>query len=197
MLRRPQLEFLQVNVLIIVTLVEIELVAGTAPNNPVVRLCAMASPTICYWIAFIFCGSAILTHLRWRLPFNMSSTPKGSPWRPALFAFIEDAGAIEGQGGTEYRRQMMKRYEVSPRFRRMVLIMTWFWGLGLLIIAIVSTVVIMVVETDVGFGIGWGLPFVWAGALTLVTIIYTKKEVADEKHEWLTKTQSIRPMEPV
>lgn len=170
-----------------ITLVEIELVAGTAPSNPIVRLCAMPSPTISFYIEFLFCGSAILTQLRKPLPFNMSSSEKGTPWRPALVAFIEDAGAIEGQGGVQYRRQVMERYEVSPRFRRMMLVLTWGWGIGMLIIAIISTVLIMVLPENVGFGVGWGRPFVWSVGLSLVTIVFVKRSLREEKVEWRAK----------
>ena len=144
----------------------------------------MPSPTICFYLGFLFCGSAILTQLRWRLPFNMSSTPKGSPWRPALFGFIEDAGAIEGQGGVEYRKQLMKRYEMSPRFRRMILLLSWGWGLGLLGIASVATVLIMVIDTDIGFGLGWGLPYIFAGIYVFFTVRFVRSQVARERAEW-------------
>lgn len=153
----------------------------------------MPSPTICYWLGLVFCGSATLTQLRWKLPFNMSSTPKGSPWRPALLAFIEDAGGIEGQGGVDYRRQVMKRYDASPRFRRMVLILTWAWGLGLIGIAIVATVLIMVLTENVGFGVGWGLPYAWAAVWSILTVVFVKKELRKEKAEWRAK-EAARPV---
>jgi hypothetical protein len=118
----------------------------------------------------------------------MSSTPRGSPWRPALLGFIEDAGAIEGQGGVEYRKQLMKRYEVSPRFRRMVLLLSWGWGLGLLSVASLATVLIMVVDdTDVGFGVGWGLPYLFAAVYVFFTVIFVKSQLAKERAEWGTK----------
>jgi len=183
-------EFLQVNVLIIITLVEIELVAGTSPSNPIVRLCAMPSPTICYWLGSLFCYSALATHLQWKLPFNMSSTPKGTPWKPALLAFIEDAGAIEGQGGVEYRVQVMKRYDTSPRFRRMVMYLTVGWGLSLIGIAIVSTVLIMTLNKTVGFGVGWGLPWAWSAGCIVFTVIFVKRELALERAEWFAKASS-------
>jgi hypothetical protein len=187
LLNEPQLEFLQINVLIVITLVEIELVAGTAPSHPIVRLCAMPSPTICFYLGFLFCGTAILTQLGWKLPFNMSSTPKGAPWRPALFGFIEDAGAIEGQGGVEYRKQLIKRYEMSPRFRRMILLLSWGWGLGLLLVATIATVLIMVVDTNIGFGVGWGLPYVFGAVYVFITVIWVKYQLAKERAEWGTK----------
>ncbi len=181
------MEFLQVNILIVITLVEIELVAGTAPNKPIVRLCAMPSPTICFYMGFLFIGSSILTQLRKPLPFNMSSSDKGTPWKPALLAFVEDAGAIEGQGGVDYRRQVMKRYEVSARFRRMMLVLTWCWGVGLIIIAIVATVLIMELSENIGFGVGWGLPWVWSAGCAFVTIAYVKYQLRTEKAEWREK----------
>jgi hypothetical protein len=92
-----QLQFLQINALIVIDLVEIEFIAGVVPSNPIVRLCAMPSPTICFYLGFLLIGSAILTQMRKKLPFNTSSTNQANPWRPALLAFVEDAGSIEGQ----------------------------------------------------------------------------------------------------
>jgi len=177
-------EFLHINVLIIITLVEIELIAGTAPSNPIVRLCAMPSPTICFYLGFLFCGSAILTQLGVKLPFNMSSTPKGTPWRPALVAFIEDAGSIEGRGGQQYRENVLKRYEASPIFRHMVLVLTWFWGIGLLTVATIATALIMTLSLDKGFGVGWGLPWVWAAVWIFLTMAYVKKELRREGEQF-------------
>jgi len=117
----------------------------------------------------------------------MSSTPKGSLWRPALVAFVEDAAAIEGQGGVSYRSNFMKRYEVSPRFRRMMLMVTWAWGLGLIGIAIVATVLIAVLNEDVGFGVGWGLPYAFAACWTVITTRWVKSQLRKEVAEWRTK----------
>lgn len=182
-----QLEFLQVNTLIVITLVEIELIAGTGPTKPIVRLCAMPSPTICYYFGFLFCGTAIATQMHWKIPFNMSSTEKGSTWRPALLAFAEDAGAIEGQGGVDYRAAMMKRYEVSQRFRRMLLLLSWAWGVGLICVAIISTVLIAKLSENIGFGVGWGLPWAFSAVWVVFTIIFVKDQLRKERVEWVAK----------
>jgi len=182
------LEFFQVNVLIAIALVEIELVIGTIPNTPIVRLCAMPSPTICYWFGFVLIYSAIATQMQWKLPFNMSSTPKGHTWRPALLALIEDCGGIEGQGGVVYRSNVMKRYEVSPIFRRMILVLTWGWGVGLIGIAIAATVIIMELSQDIGFGIGWGLPYAWGAVLVFFTMIFVKTQLRKERIHWANKS---------
>ena len=125
--------------------------------------------------------------MAWKIPFNMSSTEKGSTWRPAILAFVEDAGAIEGQGGVQYRAAVMKRYEKSPRFRRMMLLLSWGWGLGLLCIAIVATVLIMVLKEDIGFGVGWGLPWAFSAGYVFCTIMFVKVQLRKEKEEWLSK----------
>jgi len=181
------LEFLQINILICITLFELELVAGTAPNKPIIRLCAMPSPTICFYFGFLFCISAALTQMRKKLPFNMSSTEKGSTWKPALLAFIEDAGAIEGQGEVQYRMNVMKRYEVSPMFRRMILILTWMWGLGFLVIASVSTILIMLLSEDVGFGVGWGLPWLFSFIWSIITVFFVRSSLKKERADWSEK----------
>jgi hypothetical protein len=48
----------------------------------------------------------------------------------------------------------MMRYEVSARFRRMLLILTWLWDLGFISIAIVETVLVMVLTEHFGVAEG-------------------------------------------
>lgn len=175
---------MNVNIAIVVTLVEIELVAGTAPNNPIVRLCAMPSPTICFYLGFLLLISSILTTLKFRLPFNMSSTPKGFPWRPALYGFAEDFGAVEMRGGKAFREQMERRYMASAQFRRLILVLSYTWGIGLILAAILSTVLIMVLSEDVGFGVGWAVPFVWSVLLGVGTKTYAYECLRKEREEW-------------
>lgn len=179
------------NLAIIITIVEIELVAGTAPSDPILRLCAMPSASICYWLGILFLTTAFLTQYKYRLPFNLSSTPKGEIWRPALFPIIEDSGCIEARGEQRFRRQCMRRYEASPLFRRMLLRLTWAHGAGFMIIAIVSTVLIMVLPVNIAFGVGWGLPFVWSGVNILMTMAYVRRSLQEERRQWRAKAQTI------
>lgn len=182
-----QMEFLHINLLLCIFTFELELIIGTVPSNPWVRLVAMPSPTICFYFGFLLCGSAVLTQMKKRLPFNMSSTPKGDLWKPAMLAFVEDAGGIEGQGGVSYRQAVIKRYDVSPRFRRMILLLSWIWGLGLIFIAVVSTILIMLLNEDVGFGVGWGLPWAFSAVYSIMTVMVVKSQLRKEKAEWRTK----------
>ncbi|KAG9238088.1 hypothetical protein BJ875DRAFT_451917 [Amylocarpus encephaloides] len=185
--RWGMLEFLHINLLLCITAFEIELIIGTIPHHPWVRLVAMPSPTICFYFGFLLCGTAVLTQMKKRLPFNMSSTPKGSLWKPALLAFVEDGGGIEGQGGVQYREAVMKRYEVSPRFRRMILLLSWIWGLGLIFIAVVSTILIILLNVHIGFGVGWGLPWAFSAVYSIMTVMVVKSQLRKEKAEWREK----------
>lgn len=114
----------------------------------------------------------------------MSSTPKGSLWRPALLAIIEDSGSIEGRGEVAFRQAVMMRYEASSLFRRMILRLTWMWGFGFIGIAIVSTALIMVLQENVAFGIGWGLPYVAAAIYSVATVIFVKRSLREERQVW-------------
>jgi hypothetical protein len=114
----------------------------------------------------------------------MSSTPKGALWRPALLTILEDTGAIEARGELAHREAVMKRYDASPLFRRMVLRLTWFWGMSLMIIAIVTTILIVALEERVAFGVGWGLPYIWSAMFGLWTVRFVKRSLKGERIAW-------------
>jgi hypothetical protein len=185
-----QLEFTNVNFAICASTFETLLLIGTFPEKPIVRLCAMPSATMCYYLGTLFLATAFLTQKGYHLPFPMSSTPKGALWRPALLAILEDSGAIEARGELAHREAVMKRYEASPSFRRMMLRLTWFWGISLMIIAIVTTVLIVSLEERVAFGVGWGLPYVWSGLFGIWTVRFVKKSLKEERAAWQTGTYS-------
>jgi hypothetical protein len=178
---RVQLEFTNVNCAICATIFETCLVIGTSPTNPILRLCTMPSSIICYYFGFLFLLTAFLSKYRYRLPFPMSSTPKGSIWRPALVTILEDAGAIEGRGELAFRQAVMRRYETSPLFRQMIMRLTWAWGFGFVVIATVSTILIMALEENIAFGVGWGLPYVWVALYSLGTVVFVKRSLREER----------------
>ena len=184
-----QLEFLHVNIAIIILLIEAELVIGTAPNNPILRLCAMSSTTASYYLGFLFLFSSVMTSLRYPLPFNMSSTPKGSPWRPALYAFVEDFVSNEMRGEKVFRTQMNRRYETSSMFRRMIVTLSWCWGVGCLIVAITTTVLVILLPETVVFGIGWGVPYLCFALMAMITVLFVKWSLRRERLFWRGKVQ--------
>ena len=176
-----QLEFTNVNFAICATIFETVLFIGTWPKNPTIRMCAMVSSIICYYTGIIFLVTAYLTHRQYRLPFNMSSTPKGSPWPPALLAILEDTGAIEARCEVAHREAVMRRYKCSPLFRTMLLRLTWLWGFGLVSIATVTTILIAVLEENIAFGVGWGLPYIWVAIFGIWTVRFVRRSLEEEK----------------
>lgn len=181
---------MQVNIAIVVAIVEIELIAATAPSNPIVRLCAMPNPSICFYLGCMFLTTAVLHSMQYRLPFNMSSTPKGSICPPALYTFIEDSVSIEGRGEIGYRHALRDRYTASPLFRRMLLTLTWAWGVGLVVAAIVSTVLVMEMQEHIAFGMGWGVPFVLLAVYAAITIVFVRRSLGEEKRLWRQKAEA-------
>lgn len=101
-------------------------------------------------------------------------------------AILEDTGAIEARGELAHREAVIKRYEASPLFRRMLLRLTWFWGIGLMSIAIVTTILIVSLKETVAFGVGWGLPYVWSALFGLWTVRFVKKSLSEERAAWKT-----------
>ncbi len=174
----------------IIFLVEVELVIGTAPNTPILRLCAMTSATVCYYLGFLFLTSSILTSLRCPMPFSMSSTPKGSTWRPALYGIIEDFVAIEMNGKRAFRHQLAERYHASFMFRRMIAVLSWCWGVAFILMAIAATALVMVLPEDVVFGVGWGLPYACSAVMAFFTVIFVKWSFRSERKAWMNKCQS-------
>jgi hypothetical protein len=115
----------------------------------------------------------------------MSSTPKGSPFRPALLAILEDSGAIEYRGEQPARIAVLRRYEASPLFRRMIQRLSWFWGVGFMVIAIAATILTFgLEEEDVAFGVGWGVPYVWASVYGVGTVVFVKASLKEERRLW-------------
>lgn len=181
----PQLEFTNINFAICASLFELALLIGTFPESPLIRICALPSTIICYYLGTLFLLTSTLTHLKIRLPFAMSSTPKGSLFQPALLAILEDSAAIEYRGELAARIALLKRYEASPLFRKMIRRLSWAWGGGFMGIAVVATLVIFGVEDErVAFGVGWGVPWIWAVVYSVGTVVFVKKSLRKERRVW-------------
>ena len=170
-------------------LVTVELVIGTIPDEPMVRLCAMPAPTTMFLVGGIILLTTGVHLLGLRLPFRVSSLPAGSYARPALYTVIEDVVAVDGRAGLPYRHALNARYEASPLFRRMLVRLSLFWSIGALVAAAIITAVIFVASREVAYGAGWGLPFIWAAAWTSVTFPYVQSCLAQEKAEWPYQTK--------
>lgn len=179
-----QLEFTNANFAICASIFEIVLIVGMAPEDPLLRICILPPAIICYYLGILFVATSTLTHFRVSLPFDMSSTPSGYPFRPALLAIIEDSASIEARGELAARLAVIKRYESSPLFRKMIERLNWFWGIGCMVVAIITTILIFSLEENVAFGVGWGLPYISAAVFVSVSIVFVKASLKEEKRVW-------------
>lgn len=82
------------------------------------------------------------------------------------------------------RIAVLKRYEASPLFRKMIQRLSWFWGAGFMVIAVIATILIFALQEDVAFGVGWGVPYVWATVYMLGTIVFVKASLKEERRLW-------------
>ena len=103
-----------------------------------------------------------------------------------MYYFIEDVLAVNAGCGRPYREALAARYEASPRFQRMLNIMSWFWSVGSLVMATILTFVAILpwVPENWAYGVCWLAPFIWAFIWGIITIRWCKKEMVRERLEW-------------
>lgn len=127
--------------------------------------------------------------------FRISSLPKGAQQRPGIYNIIEDIIAVDGGGGTEYRKRLSVRYEASHTFRQMLHRLTLFWAFGAEATAILCTILIFTLDShDAVFSLGWSVPFVWAGIWALMTWWYVERCLKYERENW-TRNPEIPELE--
>ncbi|KAJ5782527.1 hypothetical protein N7457_004301 [Penicillium paradoxum] len=178
------LDFFQINFTILWLILAVELVVGSVPEQPYVRLIAMVLPTVMFYFGIVYLSLDIFRMMGFKAPFRISSTPKGSVMPTALYALIEDVVAVDGGGGQIYRYALRTRYLSSPYFRRMLFEMNCFWSGGSIICAAAITAIIFTVQENVAFTLGWSLPFGWAIIWTLITIPWVQSDLRREKKAW-------------
>ncbi|KAL2011261.1 hypothetical protein VTN00DRAFT_3979 [Thermoascus crustaceus] len=183
--RRSWLDFFHINFTIVWLILAVELIVGTVPEEPYVRLLAMPLPTVMYYFGAVHLSLDILRMCGFRAPFRISSTPRGSVMPTALYVLIEDIVAVDGGGGQKYRYALRMRYLSSPYFRRMLFEMNCFWAGGALIFAGAITAIVFTTPRDVAYTLGWALPFGWAGVWTLITFPWVKSDLRREKKAWI------------
>jgi len=129
----------------------LELIIGTVPSEPPIRLLAMPPATMCYAFGVQMLIIDTMRLLGWKAPIRISSLPRGSPLRPGIYSIIEDVCAVDGGGGTEFRQRLNLRYQASHYFRQMLHRLTLFWAVGALIIAAATTAVVFTTSRDVAY----------------------------------------------
>ncbi|GFZ49882.1 hypothetical protein JCM24511_07285 [Saitozyma sp. JCM 24511] len=161
-----------------------ELIYGTTPTLPPMRLLSMPLATVLYTFGTIMLVVDAMRYLRITIPFPLSSQPRGSVPRPAIYPYIEDIVAVDGGGGATYRKQLSDRYEASPIFRAMLSKLSLFWWIGAELVATLTTALVFTLPKEPAYVVGWSLPFLWAGIWTAATIWYAKRELRREAKQW-------------
>lgn len=129
----------------------IELIVGTVPEEPPIRLLAMPVPSMVFAFGVEMLVMDIARIAGYRAPMRISSLPKGSPLRPGIYSIIEDICAVDGSGGTEFRQRLNLRYMASHHFRLMLHRLTLFWAFGACAIAAITTALIFTMQRDAAY----------------------------------------------
>jgi len=129
----------------------VELIVGTIPREPPIRLLAMPAATMCYAFGVQMMIIDVMRLLGCKAPIRISSLPRGVPLRPGIYSIIEDVCAVDGGGGTEFRQRLNLRYQASHYFRQMLHRLTLFWAIGALLIAAATTAIIFTTSRNVAY----------------------------------------------
>ncbi|KAF6832336.1 hypothetical protein CMUS01_06950 [Colletotrichum musicola] len=178
-------------------IIMIELIVGTVPEHPPIRLLSMPVTTMLYVFGTELLLVDALRFFRVPAPVRISSVPKGAQLRPGIYSLIEDICAVDGSGGTEFRATLDRRYEASHVFRAMLRRLGVFWAVGAEACAVLCTVLIFTLAGDVAYTLGWSLPFVWAGIWTLATFGYVGRELKREARAWADEAAGKSPVESI
>jgi len=182
--RRYYLDFFHWNLSLAWIAVMVELIVGTVPREPPIRLLAMPVPSMAFAFGVQMLIIDGMRYLNIRSPVRISSLPRGSPLRPGVYSIIEDVCAVDGSGGTEFRQRLNLRYLASHKFRLMLHRLTLFWAFGAVAIAAATTAIIFTTHKNVAYVCGWTIPFGWAGVWALMTTWYVKKSLKEERKIW-------------
>ncbi|KAI9668247.1 MAG: hypothetical protein M1821_001067 [Bathelium mastoideum] len=157
--RRAYLDWFHWNYSFAWMIIMIELIVGTVPTEPPIRLLSMPVPTLTFAFGVELLIVDVARLLGMRAPFRISSLPQGAPLRPGIYSIIEDIVAVDGSGGTEFRERFNARYNASHYFRQMLHRLTLFWAIPACLVAGATTAIIFTVSKDVAYVLGWTLPF--------------------------------------
>lgn len=135
------------------------LIGASIPHEPLVRVLAIPVSLFFIQVSAELLLSGVLNLRGTPAPFKMSSVPKGGRIPPLVLTIVEDIVAVDGSAGKSYRKRLMDRYEASPRFRKMIRDLNWFWGIGAMLDGIGTLVVIWTVPKEVAYGVGKHEPF--------------------------------------
>ena len=106
------------------------MIGFSIPDPPIMRGLSIIMPVGILMVTIYMMWTGIAHHFGWHLRHHrLSSHVVGQVYPPLTFCIMEDITACDGGGGKEYREAALKRYNASPRFRRMLVEMLWGWAI--------------------------------------------------------------------
>jgi hypothetical protein len=163
----------------------IELIVGTIPDNPPIRLLSMPLASCLYVFGIVLLTLDIMRVFKLPSPIRISSIPaKTVPLAPIYF-IVEDVVSVDGCGEVDFRQALKRRYEASPVFRHIMETLSVFWWVGTLHCAVITTILVFALDSkDAAFVCGWTVPFGWAGVWAGLTMVYLKRWLRIERETW-------------
>jgi hypothetical protein len=146
-----------------------------------IRLISLPAAVLMYLVATLTLLSLALNRLELKLPFRFGSLDAGNVVRPAIFYIVEDVVAVDGEGGIEYRKAFVARYDSSPVFRKMIWDLSVVWMLYFYVFAILFTVLVFVLPVAAVYAVGWAGPFPLAGLMAIWTTFHVKSQLRKER----------------
>ncbi|KAK7981415.1 hypothetical protein PG988_003653 [Apiospora saccharicola] len=166
------------------------------PDEPDKRLLALPLSTVLFLFGTVSLGIDLLHWLAVPAPVRISSIPRGAQLRPGIYPLIEDICAVDGSGGTEFRRDLNRRYAASHVFRTMLRRLGLFWAVGADCCALTTAGLVFGLAAavdddliDYAYTVGWVLPFLWAGPWAWATVVYVRRELRKEKRLWAMEVE--------
>lgn len=132
------------------------LIGASIPHEPLVRPLAMPAAIFLLQLGLQLAATGAASALgRPRAPFAISSVAKGAAVPPLALTLAEDVVAVDGGGGKAWRRELMARYDASPRFRQMVSQVNWLWAAGTIAAAAATLTAVWAVDDQtIAYGVG-------------------------------------------
>lgn len=145
------------------------------------RLISLPAAVLMCLVATLTLLSLVLNRLQVKLPFRFGSIDVGNVVRPAIYYIVEDIVAVDGEGGMEYRKAFVARYDNSPIFRRMIWDLSLLWMVFFYVLAVIFTALIFTLPIAAVYAVGWAGPFPLAGLMAVWTIFYVKSQLRRER----------------
>jgi hypothetical protein len=129
----------------------------------------------------------VITLVPIKIPIGVNSHARGTRLRPFVYYAAEDFIAVDGLQDREFRVRYNARYDSSKAFRRMFLMLTFWWILGILVYIGCVSAIIWILDFHYAFGSSLGVLFAYIIIWATVSYFYVDVEMERQRkaHEAL------------